>query len=222
MIFGNRLKQLRLEKGLTQAQLGAFFNLAESTISLYETGKRTPHYDILTSLAVFFGVSADFLLGNTTKRYPTFAIEEEERSYAETDPDRPVKLPVVNKITLGERGLDYISDKRCEWTSLKLIDSGNYYWVRIPDNNMSADALLEGDLALIREQLSLDYGEIGLVLVNNTQYSIQRIFKNETSIVLQSSNPTIPPQIFTGNDRSKIRILGKVVQIRRYIKTAPS
>jgi len=64
MVLGERLKQLRQEKGLTQAQLGSYFNLAESSISLYEAGKRSPDYATLKRLAAFFAVSADYLLGS--------------------------------------------------------------------------------------------------------------------------------------------------------------
>ena len=58
-----RIKQLRKEKSLTMKQLGVAICVAESTISLYENGKRQPDNETLSKLADFFGVSVDYLLG---------------------------------------------------------------------------------------------------------------------------------------------------------------
>ena len=58
-----RIKQLRKEKALTMKQLGVAIGVAESTISLYENGKRQPDNETLSKLADFFGVSVDYLLG---------------------------------------------------------------------------------------------------------------------------------------------------------------
>lgn len=62
-----KLKELRKSKNITMKKLGEKIGVAESTISLYENGKRQPDYDTLTKIADFFGVSVDELLG----RVPT-------------------------------------------------------------------------------------------------------------------------------------------------------
>lgn len=58
------LRKLRKEKGLSMKKLGAIIGVAESTISLYESGKREPDYKTLLTLALFFNVSTDYLLQN--------------------------------------------------------------------------------------------------------------------------------------------------------------
>jgi len=63
--MGNRIFELRKSRGLTQKQLGQQFGLAESTISLYEAGKRQPDYETLSRLADYVGVSIDYLLGRS-------------------------------------------------------------------------------------------------------------------------------------------------------------
>jgi transcriptional regulator with XRE-family HTH domain len=68
MTFGERLKACRKSKGLTQLQLGKKLSLAESTISLYESGKRSPEKDILVAIANFFNVSLDDLLETDQKK----------------------------------------------------------------------------------------------------------------------------------------------------------
>ena len=61
--LGRNIKKLREERGLTQFQLGEKIGLAESTISLYESGKREPNLETLQLFADFFGKSVDQLLG---------------------------------------------------------------------------------------------------------------------------------------------------------------
>lgn len=61
--FGNRLKELRLQAGLTQKQLAEQLGITKSVISFYELRERTPSPEILVKLAAVFHVSSDFLLG---------------------------------------------------------------------------------------------------------------------------------------------------------------
>lgn len=61
--FGSKVKELRLEKGLTQQQLANLLGVAVSAISSYESGSRYPSYEVLISLARIFHVSTDYLLG---------------------------------------------------------------------------------------------------------------------------------------------------------------
>lgn len=64
-MFGKRLKTLRKDFKLTQAQLGKNLNLSQRTISGYENGLRFPDEQILNLIADFFDVSVDYLLGRT-------------------------------------------------------------------------------------------------------------------------------------------------------------
>ena len=66
--FGETLKQLRKQKGMTQKQLAGRLGLAISAISSYENGTRYPSYDILIKITAIFHVTADYLLGITTTR----------------------------------------------------------------------------------------------------------------------------------------------------------
>ncbi len=61
-IFGNNLKLLRLEKGLSQKALGEIFGVCNQTVSFWETGSREPDLDTVKNIAEYFDVSVDFLL----------------------------------------------------------------------------------------------------------------------------------------------------------------
>lgn len=68
MEFADRLKMLRKERGISQEQLCADLNLGKSTIFSYEAEGRQPNFKTLVSLAEYFYVSVDFLLGVTDVR----------------------------------------------------------------------------------------------------------------------------------------------------------
>ncbi len=66
--FGYRLRELRKSKKLTQAQAANYLNLSKTTISGYENNVKTPSLEVLTKLAVLYGVSADYILGLESRR----------------------------------------------------------------------------------------------------------------------------------------------------------
>ncbi len=63
MDFGKKLKELRLNAGLTQKQLAERIGVTKSVISFYELRERTPSPDILIKLSGVFHVTTDYLLG---------------------------------------------------------------------------------------------------------------------------------------------------------------
>lgn len=60
-----RLKELREERRLSQDGLALKLNVSQSTISAYEVGDRTPDLETLIAIAQFFGVSLDYLAGQS-------------------------------------------------------------------------------------------------------------------------------------------------------------
>ena len=65
MSFSILLKELRLEKAISQAKLAEILGLTQDSISLWEKGKSLPATPYLIKLADFFGVSTDYLLGRS-------------------------------------------------------------------------------------------------------------------------------------------------------------
>ncbi len=68
MTFGKRLKELRLACGLTQAQLADKIKLSNANVCKYELDSLEPNLQTLRLLSKFFGVSIDYLLGDTDDR----------------------------------------------------------------------------------------------------------------------------------------------------------
>lgn len=64
-MFGNRLKELREIKGISQRDLAKMIQLSPSTVAMYELEQRNPDKDTLVKLADLFNCSTDYLLGRT-------------------------------------------------------------------------------------------------------------------------------------------------------------
>lgn len=61
--FAERLKNLREETGISQSQLARETKLSQAAISLWEDGKRQPNAEAITTLALYFKITSDYLLG---------------------------------------------------------------------------------------------------------------------------------------------------------------
>lgn len=62
-IFGERLKELRIEKGISQAALANFLGVSSGIVCLWEIDKSEPTAPNIRKMADFFDVPADYLLG---------------------------------------------------------------------------------------------------------------------------------------------------------------
>lgn len=57
------LKELRIDRNLTQKQLSEMLDLSKNTVCEYEKGRAEPSIETLLKLSGIFGVSVDYLLG---------------------------------------------------------------------------------------------------------------------------------------------------------------
>lgn len=79
--FSEVLQELRQQKRLTQLELAAAINVSHNTISAYERGVRIPTIDVVSALADYFQVTADYLIGRTRHSFPFLKLTQ---PYTET------------------------------------------------------------------------------------------------------------------------------------------
>jgi transcriptional regulator with XRE-family HTH domain len=65
-----RIRDLRIDHSLTQAQVAAFLNIKQNTYSQYEVGTVNYPLDAVVRLAEYYGVSVDYLVGLTDEPAP--------------------------------------------------------------------------------------------------------------------------------------------------------
>lgn len=66
--FGDRMRYLRTEKNLSQAELGRLLEVSPSAIGFYERNEREPTFKLLMDMATMFNASIDYLLCNSDER----------------------------------------------------------------------------------------------------------------------------------------------------------
>ncbi|MBD5103388.1 MAG: helix-turn-helix transcriptional regulator [Ruminococcaceae bacterium] len=79
--FGDILKTLRKNNGLTQSELGRHVGLSKAVVSKYETGIGYHNFETLIRIAKYFGVTTDYLLGE--EKGKTVDVSELTESQAE-------------------------------------------------------------------------------------------------------------------------------------------
>lgn len=65
-----RMSYLRKDKGLSQAELSKILGISQQAVSKYENGTREPDNKTLISIASYFGVTTDYLLGTSDIKKP--------------------------------------------------------------------------------------------------------------------------------------------------------
>jgi len=76
--MGNRIRQLREERHMTQVRLSVELEVSQETISAYETEKHFPSYVQLRKLSSFFHASIDYVMGCSEVRNPVSGTESED------------------------------------------------------------------------------------------------------------------------------------------------
>ena len=78
--------------------------------------------------------------------------------------------------------------------------------------------IYDGDLVFIREQDSVDNGEIAAVIIND-EATLKRVYyyPNESKLVLSPENPKYPPFVYIKEELNSIKIIGKAVAFQSVI-----
>ncbi|WP_341348783.1 helix-turn-helix transcriptional regulator [Paenibacillus sp. FSL H3-0469] len=101
-MFNDRLKELRIERSLTQDQLAIKLDIPSATIRRLEASNSIPRRDRLILLANFFNVSTDYLLGETDDKTPSRKKEIEEEKQETNNIDPYYKLTDKDEKDIGK------------------------------------------------------------------------------------------------------------------------
>ena len=97
--FKDMLKYLRTRENLSQSELAEKLNIAKSTVSMYEVGKREPDFETLEVIADFFNVDMNFLLGKEDPENKDALLSSKDERDIAKDLDN-----IMFKLTSGENG----------------------------------------------------------------------------------------------------------------------
>lgn len=163
-MIGNRIKQLREEKGLSQAELANAIQIAQSSIGNYERELRAPDSETILALAKYFNVTSDYLLGlaDDPQKQPS-ATEELGLSY-----DAVERLIAWNtRYPNGNEALSTLS---------RLITYSEFfhvlYSISLLLENASNEFNASGSSSEDIEALSQKAAEMGFSVVKNSTLSM--------------------------------------------------
>ena len=205
MSVGNRIRQRRLELGLSGEEVGKMLGVNKTTVYRYEKGEidKMP-IEVVEKLSVALRTTPDVIMGwNTDASTPTNLVPINRASI--------VSIPILGTIKCGQPILaeENITGYREELSDR--LPSGNLFYLRSQGDSM-LPTIPEGSLVLIRDQPTVEYGEVAAVLVNgDTEATLKRVKKQGDIVMLIADNPDYPPYVIT--DDNPARIIGKAVQV---------
>ena len=195
MSIGAKIKAARESANMTQEELGLRCGTTKQTIFKYETGVVTNiPLNRLEQIAEAIGVSPAYLMG----------WEETVPAGTSTMPGVNM-IPRIGTIACGEpilaeqnfNGYDAVPDfVNCDFT---LVCKGD---------SMIGARICDGDIVCIKQQPEVENGQIAAVQIGEDSATLKRIRYLPGGVALWPENPAYAPMIFTGEDVSKIRILG--------------
>lgn len=201
MNLANNIKYYRKLNKLTQADLASKLDVAPTAISAWEVGRNKPLMDKIEMMSELFDIRKSDLLGD--ELLPSNLIMVDRASV--------VRVPVLGTIKCGQPILaeENITGYREELSDR--LPSGNLFYLRSQGDSM-LPTIPEGSLVLIREQPTVEYGEVAAVLVNgDTEATLKRVKKQGDIVMLIADNPDYPPYVITKDNPA--RIIGKAVLV---------
>lgn len=85
------------------------------------------------------------------------------------------------------------------------------FTLKCEGDSMIGARINDGDLVYIRQQPTIENGQIAAVLIDGTEKLLKRVYINDDSIILQAENPAYPPRVFAKEDMNRVSIIGKAV-----------
>lgn len=132
------------------------------------------------------------------------APEEEVQS-----PELLREIPILGSVAAG---LPVLAAENLEGTIAvpeEQLSKGVYFALRVRGDSMSGAGILDGDVAVIKQQAVADNGDIVVAMVDEA-VTIKRFFREPSRVQLRAENPRYSP-IYTRD----VRILGRLSQIIR-------
>lgn len=205
-MLGDRLRQLREERSLAQADLGKLLSVSGAAYGAYERGERDPSTETLGLLADFYDCSVDYILGLTNVRKKSIRIDDKNA----------VPVPVIGVIRAGT---PVLAAENIEGyvlvTPEEAQDGEDYFYLRVSGDSMANAGIHDGYLVYVRRQPDVDNRDIAVVIVDGENATLKRIIKTPDGVILQpeSNNPKHVP-VFFKSMTDDFKIIGKVLHVK--------
>lgn len=205
------LKARRTELGLTQLDVANAVGVSEATVSRWESGdianmKRSR----IASLASVLKISPSIIMGwNGT---PEIRLPSDVITIIPMPTMR--KVPLIGSIACGT---PILAEENCEGE----VDVPDHiradFALRCKGDSMINARIFDGDIVYIRQQESVEHGEIAAVIIDN-EATLKRVYLYEDHISLEAENPQYRPLVYWEAEMNNVRILGRAVAFTSTIR----
>lgn len=211
MTLGEKLKELRKEKGLSLRELAKQIgNISASYLSDIENDRYDPSLKKLKSIAQALNVPTAYLLDiydQSHSGYEKFKLERKKIKYETVE---IVNVPILGEIAAGEPVIAEENILGYEKIPADDIRGGEYFILRVSGDSMINAGIYEGDHVLIKKQPTCETGDIAAVIVNAENATLKRVYFSNGKLLLQPENPKYKPIMV---DEDDVRIVGKAVKV---------
>lgn len=225
MKIGEYIKTLRLNKGLSQEELGRIVGVQRAAVQKWETGTVTNlKRATIQKLADFFEVEpSSFIVENATlydlivkdKYIPSGSgIIDKNTLQNIIKPITTKKFPMLGEIACGK---PIYAEQDYETFIEASAEIKADFCLTAKGDSMINARIFDGDIVFIRKQSDVDNGEIAAVIIGD-EVTLKRVYKYENRIELRPENPTHNVLNYEGIELEQIYILGKAVAFQSYIR----
>ena len=205
-MFRFRLKELREEAHVSQAQLARAIGVSQSTVGMWESGRSVPEYKTLLRVADYFDVSVDYLSAKSSVR--------------DISSNGIVRIPVLGSVPAGIP-IEAIEDV-VDWEDIPATmcrGGKEYFALKVKGDSMWPD-YLPGDVVICQKTPKCDNGAVCVVYVNGYDATLKEVRLGEDgSVTLRPRNQNYAPQTFTPGEAAElpVAVCGVVVELRRKV-----
>lgn len=198
-ILANNLQKLMDRESITQKDIAVIAGVSQQSVSNWLAGKLMPRMGAIEKIAEYFDVAKSDLL-------------EMKDGYE----SKATRIPVLGTVKAGipitaiQEILDY------EEISPEMARCGEYFALRIKGDSMEP-RMHEGDVVIVKQQSTVDSGQIAIVLVNGDEATVKKVrFRNNGIELIAFNSYVYEPHFYSAEDiqRLPVEIIGRVVELR--------
>ena len=203
MSIGSYIKSLRNERGYSQEELGALLGVQRAAVQKWECGTvKNLKRDTIKKLSAIFGVDPSSFIDNDYMSYKNVcALPQMNR------------IPILGTIACGT---PIFATENFDGETIVPEDIKADFALRCTGDSMIDARIMDGDIVYIRQQPTVENGEIAAVLVDD-EATLKRVYLNDDTLTLVACNSKYQPFVFTGEQLDKIIILGKAVGFTSFL-----
>ena len=202
----DKIKERRLELGLTLENVAEALGVNRSTVMRYESKsiEKMP-VSVIPPLAKVLKCSPEYLMGWVDEdiELPIYQLNT-------------IKLPLLGSVACGEP--IYAEEDRESYV-MAGTDVRADFCLKAQGDSMIGARIHDGDIIFVKKQEMVNDGEIAVVLVGE-EATLKRFYyyKEQNMVILRAENPKYKDLVYTNEDINQIRVLGKAVAFQSDIK----